>query len=81
MQSSLYHAGLISFRRHFSGGLSFQTNYTFSRFLDNVGYKRSDYDRKVDYGPSSLERRNRFVWSSVYELPWGPGKHTYETGR
>ena len=79
-ESSLYHAGLIAFRRHFSGGFSFQTNYTFSRFLDTISYKRSDYDRDVDYGPSPLERRHRWIWSSVYEVPFGPGKRFLKDG-
>jgi hypothetical protein len=78
--TSLYHAGLISVRRHFSNGLSFQANYVFSRFLDDISYKRSDYDRKLDYGPSPLERRSNFVLSSVYELPFGRGKAYLNSG-
>jgi hypothetical protein len=72
--SSLYHAALVSVRRHFSNGLSFQANYVFSRFLDDISYKRSDYNRKLDYGPSSLQRTSNFVWSGVYEFPFGKGK-------
>ena len=73
-ETSLYHSALLAFRRNFSKGLSLQSNYTFSRFLDNQSYKRSDYDRMVDYGPSPLERRHRFVLSAVYELPFGHNK-------
>jgi hypothetical protein len=78
--SSLYHAALVSVRRHFSNGLSFQANYVFSRFLDDISYKRSDYNRLLDYGPSPLQRRNNFVWSSVYELPFGKGKNLVTSG-
>jgi hypothetical protein len=79
--TSLYHAFLIQLKREFSGGLSFQTNYTFARHLDNLSYTRSNYDRKADYGPSLLERRHRFVWSSVYELPWGPRRKFLNQGK
>ena len=79
-ESSLYHAAVVSWRRHFSDGLSFQVNYVFSRFLDDYSYKRSDYDRSLDYGPSPLQRRNNFVWSSVYELPFGKGKNLLNSG-
>ena len=79
-ETSLYHAALIAFRRNFSNGLTLASNYTFSRFLDDQSYKRSDYNRMADYGPSPLERRNRFVLSTVYELPFGHGKKLLTDG-
>jgi len=78
--TSLYHAFLITFKRDFSNGLTFQTNYTFARHLDNISYTRSNYERMLDYGPSTLERRHRFVWAGVYELPWGPGRKFLNQG-
>jgi hypothetical protein len=79
-QTSNYHAFLVDLKRHFAQGLSFQTNYTFAKALSNVSYKRSDYDRRADYGPDALGRRHRFVWASVYELPWGPEKRFLRSG-
>ena len=32
------------------------------------------YNRRADKGPDGLDIRHRFTWSSVYELPLGPGK-------
>jgi hypothetical protein len=78
--TSLYHALFIQVKRQYSSGLSFTTNYTLARQLDNISYRRSDYDRMADYGPSRLELRHRFVWGSVYELPWGPGKAWLKDG-
>jgi hypothetical protein len=77
--SSLYHGGFISLRRHFANGLSFQTNYTLARHLDNQ-MPRSYYDLKNNYGPATLERRHRLVWSSMYELPLGAGKPLVNSG-
>jgi hypothetical protein len=37
---SIYHAALMSVKRNYSNGLSFQSNYTFSRFLNNASYFR-----------------------------------------
>jgi hypothetical protein len=75
--STLYYGGLISVKRTFSNGLTFQTNYTLSRFR-SAGIFKSYYDR--DHAPSNLERRHRFVWSGVYDLPWGPGKKFLNSG-
>lgn len=77
--TSNYHAGFVSLKRSFANGLTFQTNYTFSKHLDNQG-PRSYYDMQQDYGPSSLQVRHRFVWSSNYELPFGRGKPLANTG-
>jgi hypothetical protein len=78
---SNYHAGLIQLKRHFSSGLSFQTNYTFSKHLADSRSPFSSYGfRRAHYGHSSLERSHRFIFSSVYELPWGPGKRWLSAG-
>ena len=35
----------------------------------------NQYNRKADWGPSPNDIRNRFSGSSVYELPFGQGRH------
>ena len=77
--TSKYHAALVQVKREFSGGLSFQTNYTFSRLLDNFSYVRSAYNLGHQ-GPNGNERRHRWIWSSVYQLPWGAGKSRLSSG-
>ena len=81
-----YYAGTIHLKRQFSNGLSFQTHYTYADHKDNFTYQKSRWDvgrdfvGKANYGPSGLMRRHRFVWSSVYELPWGPGRRLLSSG-
>jgi hypothetical protein len=78
--TSNYNALLVSIRRHFSKGLNFQANYTYSNMMDDISYKRSDYNRKEDYGPSPLQLRHNFVGSWVYESPFGKGKSLLRSG-
>src|SRR5260370_38450470 len=42
-------------------------------------YSASD-TRRADYGPSANDIRQRFTFSSVYELPFGKGKRWMTTG-
>lgn len=83
--TSNYHAGVIRLEKRYSFGLNFLTTYTYSKFLDNSndagsaignsGGPYSDfYNRRADYGPSDNDIRHRFTWTSVYELPFGPGR-------
>ena len=81
-----YHSLHLDLNRRFRGGLAFRTNYTFSKNLDNssslttfqaIGNPSAvldPYDRMRDYGFSAFDVRNRFSFSSTYELPLGPGK-------
>jgi hypothetical protein len=77
--SSLYNSGFISLRREFSSGLTIQTSYTLARQLDNLG-PEDTYNLRGVYGPSSLQRHHRFVWASVYELPFGKNKSLLNSG-
>ena len=77
--SSNYNAGYIELRRNFSQGLSFSTSYTFAKHLDNQN-GRDFYDIGRDHGPAGLQRRHRFIWSGLYELPFGRGKQFLNSG-
>jgi hypothetical protein len=85
LATSNYYGGVIRFEKRFSHGLNVVTSYTRSKFLDasteagttignNNGPYSSYYDRRADYGPSANDIPNRFVFSAVYELPFGSGK-------
>lgn len=81
---SNYHAAVLRAEKRFSKGFHFLTTYTWSKFLNNTdegGSTLGDtdlysdyYNRQHDYGPSANDIRHRFTLSSVYELPFGPGK-------
>lgn len=65
--------------RSWGNGLEFQSNFTHSKLLATT-YYRSNYLRQQDYGPSGYDIENRFIWSGVYELPFGPGRRYLGTG-
>jgi hypothetical protein len=87
--NSTYHGVNIGIEKKYSHGLLFKANYTYAKFIDNVE-SRADleyypysynnfallnyYDPALARGLSGNDIRNRFVWSSVYELPIGRGK-------
>ncbi|RXH54727.1 TonB-dependent receptor [Granulicella sibirica] len=80
---SNYYASMTRISRRFHNGFNLNATYTFAKFLDNSfaggssfgndgGTYANYYDRASDYGPSSNDIRHQFVFSSVYELPFGP---------
>jgi hypothetical protein len=69
--------------KRYSGGLSFQASYTWSKLLNNVSAPTvgddsstysNFYNRAADWGPDGNDIRHRFTWSSVYQLPFGKGR-------
>lgn len=85
-----YHAGVLKAEKRFAGGLNFLATYTWAKNLCNIddsgdiigdSQQVSDYyNRRADKGPSALDIRHRFTWSSVYELPAGKGKRWAKAG-
>lgn len=77
LSNTLYNGLLLGMRRSFSKGLTFQSSYVWSNNR-TAGLFRGVYGR--DHGHSGLDVRNRFVWSGVYDLPWGPGRRFFHSG-
>ena len=75
--NSTYHGGFIRAEKRFSGGLSFLTHYTFSKFLDDVesaneygstGSYMDAYNRRLDKGRSGSDVPHRLVVTLLYEV-------------
>jgi len=83
--------------KRLSGGLQFKANYTYSKFLDNIG-SRSDlgnrqgitagasaftnyYNEGNDWGRSGNDIRHRIIGSAIYEVPVGRGKWLHPQSR
>jgi hypothetical protein len=84
---SNYNAATIAVQKRFSKGLQFQASYIFARSLaDNAGYNPTTFTGEnggtisdnhhpgLDYGNVSYTRRQRFLATFLYELPFGKGK-------
>ena len=79
--SSSYNAFVAKLQRQFSNGLSFVANYTWSKVLSNteqggapVGLNQRGTCLSCDKGMAGYNAPQRFVASSVWNLPLGKGK-------
>ena len=86
--ASVYHAMYLKVERRFSKGFSVLGSYTFSKLIDDVIPSRTGfpgesfsgaplqnfYDRRSERALASFDTPHNLVISSVYELPFGPGK-------
>jgi hypothetical protein len=70
---SNYNSLQITAEKRFSSGLSFQSSYTFQH-ANNYDPTYYNIDPKVNYGPSSDYRNHVFIFTEVYQLPFGRGK-------
>src|SRR5207302_9260418 len=81
---SNYHALTIAATKRLSRGLQFSTSYTFAKNLSNGqgfnptafatqagGVATDPQNIDLDYGNVSFTRRNRFLTTFLYELPFG----------
>lgn len=68
--------------RRFSKGVTLLAAYTWAHGLDNDNSSREDaYNLSLEHASSNFDIRQRFVLSSVYELPFGKGKKFLNNSR
>lgn len=84
--ASWYNAFNLRVERRFAQGLTFLANYTVSKAIDSGGSGNSLYSQqgdtraldaynvRLEKGISPTDIPQKFVMSSLYELPVGPGK-------
>ncbi len=81
---STYNSLQVKVQKNFSRGFSVLGTYTWAHSLDNsssanLGAQNGSgfryfQDRRIEYGNSDFDIRNRAVISGVWELPFGQGK-------
>jgi len=83
-----YHSLQVSARRRLSRGLQYQLSYTWAKGMtDSIGfygeggqaasqgaYQQYLFDRKAEWGPTYFDATHIFVYSYLYELPFGRSK-------
>jgi hypothetical protein len=80
--SAHYESLQSQLERRYSKGLTLLAAYTWSHALDNDSSSRQDaYDLAAEKASSNFDLRQRFVFSSVYELPFGKGKAFLSSSR
>jgi carboxypeptidase family protein/TonB-dependent receptor-like protein len=79
--NSSFHALNVTLQRHLTNGWMWGAQYMWSHSINDgaVGGGESNAPenvlcRRCDRGPSVFDVRHNLVMSSVYELPFGPGK-------
>ena len=80
---SQYHALQVKVDRRFRNGILITNSYTLSRSKDYVNENTgigTPIDFEDSWGRSNFDRTHVYVMSSIYELPWGPGKPWLSTG-
>jgi hypothetical protein len=85
-----YNAMTIAVQKRLSHGLQLQSSYIYARNLSNLegnpaspaggfageygGQISNPYQPGIDYGNVNFTRRNRFLTTFLYDLPFGKGK-------
>ena len=78
--SGSYNAMQITLKKRYAAGLQFNMNYTWQKSLDNQSslsenQKTQDpFNRRLDWSRSSWDINHVFVFSYVYDLPFGRGR-------
>jgi len=79
--NSTYNGLLATLQRRFTSGFALGLNYTWSHSINDGSIGGGEANapenvacRRCDRGPSVFDVRQNLVISSVYELPFGPGK-------
>jgi hypothetical protein len=72
-----YNALQMKVDRRFQNGFMIMNSYTFSKSKDLANENTSigtpiDFD--LSWARSNFDRTHNYVLTSIYELPWGPGK-------
>lgn len=72
--NSDYNALQMSFSKRYSKGIVFEGNYVWAKSIDDGTSAQNSYDLRVGRSLTGQDFRHRFVFSGVYELPFGRGR-------
>ena len=83
---SMYHAGVLKLTQRMMDGFMFQGSYTYSRLMTNADTfsgssgSMDTAQPDLEYSIGRFDQPHSIKLSTVYELPWGPGRHWLKTG-
>lgn len=72
--NSDYNSLQLSFSKRYSKGIVFEGNYVWAKSLDDGTSAQNSYDLRGGRSLTGQDFRHRFVFSGVYELPFGKGR-------
>jgi len=74
-----YHDLQVQLERRFARGIQTAVMYT-RAYNCEQDYYHNEFDDSPSWRPSDQVRPHRFVWSAIWELPFGKGKPWADTG-
>jgi hypothetical protein len=83
---STYHAAIIRFEKRYSGGMTFQSSYVFSKILTDSdtywgsGQAENQFNRRLEKSIGQFDVTHNFKLGLVYDLPFGKGKKYLTSG-
>ena len=90
---SNYNSGTVELSRHSGKNLTFDASYTFTRDLSNSGgavptafaiaggsFLTDRFHPRLDYGNVIYDRRQRFLATWLYDLPFGTDQRWLSAG-
>jgi hypothetical protein len=81
-----YNALVTRLERRLAGGLSFAAGYTYGKSLDTASglngtnQAQDNYNLRAEYGLSDFDMRQRFTFSSLWQVPFGAGARWIQAG-
>jgi hypothetical protein len=74
----------VSLQRRYFNGLQFLASYTWSKAIDIIDGDNETlqdvYDPGLQRSPATFDRTNNFLFSGVYDLPFGQGRRFANNG-
>lgn len=88
MLNSSYQSLTVKAEKRFSKGITFLSSFTWAHNIDQGNENLLDgspgvvtpYDLRRERSHSTLDRRLAYVFSGVWELPFGPGRQYLQSG-
>ncbi len=79
MGGNTYHDLSMLFNKRYSQGLHTAVMYTYA-YSETQDYYHNEFDTEPSWRVSDQHRPHRFVWTAIYELPFGQDKKWARTG-
>ena len=83
---SMYHAGVLKLTQRMTDGFLFQGSYTYSKLMTNADTfsgstgSMDTAQPELEYSIGRLDQPHSIKLSTVYELPFGPGRRWLNDG-
>jgi len=79
MGGNKYHDLEVLVQKRYSQGLHTAVMYTYA-YSETQDYYHNEFDAEPSWQVNTEHRPHRFVWTALYELPFGPGKRWAQNG-